>query len=167
LFAEESVRLTVSLFGVHHAFLHHLGVELSHELSKDDWIHIVRQHVQKAPISHLKFLCDVVQNINCAFPVPQFPFDQVAQEGRVEDNGEPEDEEEAGDEGEEEEPEPEEDIDLLIDHIDWQHAQGIVGLYCPRETKLLEDALGHPREDTGHWVNPVLRVNLTHKSCHL
>ena len=54
--------------------------------------------------------------------MPQFPFDQVAQEGRVEDNGEPEDEEEAGDEGEEEEPEPEEDIDLLIDHIDWQHA---------------------------------------------
>ena len=26
------------------------------------------------------------------------------------------------DEGEEEEPEPEEDIDLLIHHIDWQHA---------------------------------------------
>ena len=54
--------------------------------------------------------------------MPQFPFDQVAQEGGVEDNGEPEDEEEAGDEGEEEGPEPEEDIDLLIHHIDWQHA---------------------------------------------
>ena len=60
--------------------------------------------------------------------MPQFPLDQVAQEGGVEDDGEPEDEEEAGDEGEEEDPEPEEDIDLLIDHIDWQHAQGIVGL---------------------------------------
>ena len=85
---------------------------------------------------------DIVQNISCAFPakaisltlilhepVPQFPLDQVAQEGCVEDDGEPEDEEEAGDEGEEEEPEPEEDIDLLIDHIDWQHAQGIVGLW--------------------------------------
>ena len=40
-------------------------------------------------------------------------------------------------------------------------------LYCPRETKLLEDALGHPREDTGHWVNPVLRVDLTHKIGYL
>ena len=40
-------------------------------------------------------------------------------------------------------------------------------LYCPRESKLLEDAFGHPGEDAGHWINPVLRVNLTHKSCHL
>ena len=44
------------------------------------------------------------------------------EEGSVEDDGEPEDEEEAGDEGEEEQPEPEEDVDLLIDHVDWQHA---------------------------------------------
>ena len=48
--------------------------------------------------------------------MPQFPLDQVAQDGGVEDDGEPEDEEEAGDDGEEEGPEPEEDIDLLIYH---------------------------------------------------
>merc|ERR1719391_593400 len=119
LLAKESVRLTVSLLGIDHALLHHLGIKLNDKLSEDNWVHVVRQQVQKAPISHLKLVCDIVQNISCAFPVPQFPLDQVAQEGCVEDNGEPEDEEEAGDEGEEEEPEPEEDIDLLIDHIDW------------------------------------------------
>ena len=40
-------------------------------------------------------------------------------------------------------------------------------LNCPRDSKLLEGALGHPGEDAGHWVNTVLGVNLTHKICHL
>ena len=61
-------------------------------------------------------------------PVPQLPLDQVAQEGSVEDDGEPEDEEEAGDEGEEEQPEPEEDVDLLVDDVDGQQAECVVGL---------------------------------------
>ena len=113
--------------------------------------------------------------------MPQLPLDQVAQDGGVGDDAEPEDEEEAGDDGEEEDPEPEEDINLLIYHIDWQHAQGIVGLVgdcswvsfllfshldCPRESKLLEGAFGHPRKDAGHWVDPVLRF-IPNKSCNL
>ena len=46
-----------------------------------------------------------------------------------EDGDQPEAEEDSGPESQSNEPEPEEDIDLLIDHIDWQHAQGIVGLW--------------------------------------
>ena len=47
------------------------------------------------------------------------------------------------------------------------HIWSFAHLYCPRESKLLECAFGHPRKDAGHWVNPVLRVDLAHKSCHL
>ena len=58
----------------------------------------------------------------------QFPLDQIAQKWCVEDDGEPEDDKEGGDDGEEEKPEPEEDVNLLVDHIYRQHAQGIVVL---------------------------------------
>ena len=32
-------------------YYRHLSVELSDKLSKDDWVHVMRQQVQKAPIS--------------------------------------------------------------------------------------------------------------------
>ena len=32
-------------------YFRHLGVELGDKLSKDDWVHVVRKQVQKAPIS--------------------------------------------------------------------------------------------------------------------
>ena len=46
----------------------------------------------------------------------------------VADNGESEDDEETGDESEEKEPEPEEDEDLLVDHVDGQQAECVMGL---------------------------------------
>ena len=124
-------------------------------------------------------MCDIIQNICCPFPardntignqnwattlvavfkpVSQFPFDQVAKERGVEEDGEPEYDEEAGDnrqqeqpepwhllilnwklvlwswcyyssdDGQEEEPKPEEHVDLLVHHVDGQHAQGVVSL---------------------------------------
>ena len=39
-------------------------------------------------------------------PVSQFSLDQVAEERRVEEDGEPEDDKEAGDDGQQEQPEP-------------------------------------------------------------
>ena len=46
----------------------------------------------------------------------------------VADNGESEDDKETGDESEEEQPEPEEDVDLLVDDVDGQQAECVVGL---------------------------------------
>ena len=61
-------------------------------------------------------------------PVPQFPPNESVLERGVADNGESEDDEETGDESEEKEPEPEEDEDLLVDHVDGQQAECVVGL---------------------------------------
>ena len=57
-----------------------------------------------------------------------FALDESAEKGGVEDDGESEDDEEASDEGEHDEPEPEEDVDLLVDGVDGQHAEGVVCL---------------------------------------
>ena len=57
-----------------------------------------------------------------------FPLDESAEKGGVEDDGESEDDKEAGDEGKHDEPEPEEDVDLLVNGVDGQHAEGVVCL---------------------------------------
>ena len=40
-------------------------------------------------------------------------------------------------------------------------------LNCSRGSKLLVGALGHARKDAGHWINPILRIDLTDEGCHL
>ena len=53
------------------------------------------------------------------------------------------DEEDAGDGGDDDEPEPEEDVDLLIDDVEGQHAQAVMSLRGPARPELVEAALGH------------------------
>ena len=41
-------------------YYRHLGVELGDKLSKDDWVHVVRKQVQKAPISLKKVKIHII-----------------------------------------------------------------------------------------------------------
>ena len=47
------------------------------------------------------------------------------------------------DEGDNDEPEPEEDVDLLVDDVEGEHAQRVQLLHRTRRTELVELALGH------------------------
>ena len=49
----------------------------------------------------------------------------------------------AGDDGDNDEPEPEEDVDLLVDDVERQHAERVKLLDGTRGTELVELALGH------------------------
>ena len=53
------------------------------------------------------------------------------------------DEEDAGDGGDDDEPEPEEDVDLLINDVEGQHAQAVMSLRGATRPELVEAALGH------------------------
>ena len=44
-------------------YYRHLGVELGDKLSKDDWVHVVRKQVQKAPISLKKVKVRMIQHL--------------------------------------------------------------------------------------------------------
>ena len=57
-------------------------------------------------------------------------------------------------------PEPQEHVDLLIDHVDRQQAECIMGLYGAGDTKLFIDALGHPWEYARHWICSSHRVRV-------
>ncbi len=80
-------------------------------------------------------------------------------DGRTEKLQRPEGHVEPGDDGQEDEPEPEKDVDLLVHDIHAQHAERVQPLNGARRPVLVEGALGHPGEDPGHGVHPLLRVH--------
>ena len=57
-------------------------------------------------------------------------------------------------------PEPKEDIDFLIEDVDWQDTLGIMALYAPTWSIFMKSALSDPWEDPGHGVCSVLRLLL-------
>ena len=65
---------------------------------------------------------------------------------------------EAGDGDQDDQPEPDEHVQLLVDNVDGKHAERVVGLDGSTGSVLLVQTFCHPREDSGHGVNPVLRV---------
>ena len=64
----------------------------------------------------------------------------------------------AGDDGEDDKPEPEEDVDLLVEDVHAEDAEGVQGHERPGAAILVEGALGHPGEDLRHGVHAVLGV---------
>ena len=75
---------------------------------------------------------------------------------RHRDLDKPEDEVHAGDGGEDEEPEPEEDVDLLVDDVHAENAEGVVVLDRAGASVPVEGALGHLGEDPRHGIDPLL-----------
>ena len=53
----------------------------------------------------------------------------------------------SGDDGNDNEPEPEENINLLVDNVQWQYAQCVKLLDCSGGTKLVELTLCHLRTE--------------------
>ncbi len=67
--------------------------------------------------------------------------------GRESDDCEHVQEVHGGQDGQEDEPEPQEDVDLLVDDVEGQHAHGVVLLDRAGGTVLVEVALGHPKKE--------------------
>ena len=58
------------------------------------------------------------------------------------DDGDAVEEEDAGDGGHQDKPEPEEDIDLLVNNVQWQHAEAVVSLGGAAWSILVKTAFG-------------------------
>ena len=69
----------------------------------------------------------------------QVPVPDVGQE----ELGQPEDQVDSGDDRQDDEPEPEEDVDLLVDNVHAQHAEGVEPLDGAGASELVEGALSH------------------------
>ena len=79
-----------------------------------------------------------------------------------EDGEEPVDQPDTGDRGQEDEPEVEEDVDLLIDDVQRENTQSVVGLDGAGWSVLTKSTLRDLREDSVHRVHPGVEVLLGH-----
>ena len=116
------------------------------------------EHVEKEPVAHFGLADDGVDDF--AVDEPEADVEQVGPHARRQDDDEPVEEDEGCEEAEDEEPEPEEDVDLLVDDVQRQDAEGVVLLHLAGRAELVESALGHAREDVDHRVDPLLLIAL-------
>jgi len=78
----------------------------------------------------------------------------------------PIDQRQAASSREERQPEPQDDKDLLVHHVERQHAQRVVGLNGAGRTERVNRAFGHFRKQPGHGVDPVARVLFRNQRGH-
>lgn len=148
------------VLSVHEVFagVAELLAELVHHLLEDDRVHVLTEHVEQEPVAHLRLAHDRVDHF--AVDEPEADVEQVGAHPRAQDDDEPVEEHERREEAEDEEPEPQEDVDLFVDHVERQDAEGVVLLHLAGRAELVESALGHARENVDHRVDALLLVAL-------
>lgn len=62
--------------------------------------------------------------------------------------------------GQNDEPEPQENVDLLVQNVECQQAQGVMFLNAARRSILVERAFGETRKDLYHRIRSVLLVHV-------
>ena len=129
-----------------------------HDLLENNTVDVLTQHVEEEPIAHLALFDDGVDDL--ALDESEADVQEVGTHPGTDDYHESVDDHQGREDPEDEKPEPQEDVDLLVDNVQREYAQGVVFLHFARSTKLVERALRHPRKDVDHWVQPVLLVAL-------
>ena len=130
--------------------------QLVYDLLEDHRVHVLPEHVEEEPVAHLGLLDDDVDAL--LLYEPESDVEQIGPHpGRDYDDDAVKDDH-GCEAAQDQEPEPEEDVDLLIDDIDGQDAEGIVALNVSRRAKLVEGAFGHAREYVDDRVHPVFFV---------
>ena len=61
-----------------------------------------------------------------------------------------------GEKSEYKEPEPDEDVDLLVDNVEWKNAEGVVLLDVAGRAELVERAFRHAGEHVDHGIDTIL-----------
>ncbi len=120
-------------------------------------IYVLAEHVEQEPVTHLRLLYDDVDALLLDEAEP-YEKEVGSHAGRDYDDEAVEDDQCRHDR-QQEEVEPQEDVDLLVDYVDGQYAEGVVALNVARGAELVEGALGHAREDVDDWIDSVFVVS--------
>ena len=118
-----------------------LVVQVPDELPVDQGIDVLAELVQHEPVAQLEGPADahhLARLLHLAARV-----EQRGAHVRQEAGAHPVGHLDGGDDGEDHEPEPEEDVDLLVDDVERQHAETVEALHCARRSKLVEGAFCH------------------------
>lgn len=130
--------------------------ELLQHVPKYNRINVLAQHVEQEPVAHL---APTHQQVNGVLShEPEAHAQQVHAHARREYDYDPVNDRHERQASEDDEPEPEEHVDLLVDDVEGQDADGVVALDFAGDAVFVEGALGHSREDEDHGVDAVLLV---------
>ncbi len=132
--------------------------QLVYDVLEDDRVYVLAHQVDEEPVADVGLPNDHLDALPLDPPIAE-PEDEGPDVGR-EDDHDAVDEDEEAEQAQEEQPEPDEDVDLLVDNVQRQDAQGIVLLYVAGRSELVERALGHPREDVDHGIDAILLVSI-------
>lgn len=127
-----------------------------HNLFEYQSIDVLAQHVEEEPVPHLALPDYGVDDF--LVDEAEAQTQEVGPHARTEDDHEAVQQHEEREEHQQQKPKPEEDVDLLVDDVDGEDAQGVVLLQLPRGAELTEGALGHAREHEDHGIYPHLLV---------
>jgi len=130
-----------------------LWLDLLKDVLDDEWVDVlgdlVEQEEVSQPLKGTVVILDEtgVDNILAHLTIGP-SVDHIHPHLVREDGEEPVDEPDARDGGEKYKPEVEKHVDLLVDDVKWENAEGVMLLKGPRWTKLLECALRHLWKDS-------------------
>lgn len=130
--------------------------QLMHDLFEDHVVHILSQHVEQKPISHLTLLDDGVDDIFLDESEPN--EEQIGPHLGTDDDDHSVDDHEGRQTPQNQEPEPQEDVDLLVDNIERQDAEGVMLFHFARGTELVKRAFGHTGKHVDHGIQSILLI---------
>lgn len=95
-----------------------------YDIFEDDWVDVLTEQVDEKPIADEALADDHIDTFALDSPIAHAEHEGPDVWG--EDDGNAIHEGEEGEDAEEQKPEPDENVDFLVDNVEWQYAQGIV-----------------------------------------
>ncbi len=128
------------------------------DVLEDDGVNVLAQQVDEEPVAHIALGHDHLDALALDAAVAHAQGEGA--NVRAEHDGEAVDQHQEGQQPQEEQPEPDEDVNLLVDNVERQDAEGVVLLNVARRAKLVKGALGHSREDIDHGIDAIFLITV-------
>jgi hypothetical protein len=147
-----------------HAVAHQELTHTANDLLKSQRVDVFAKLQQHEPVTDVTVVVDLVERPEVTGPCHH--ADDVQTTNWRQERDSPVDELQKRHDRDENEPKPQHDENLLVDDVQWQHAETVKLFDAARRTELLERALGDLGKDPGHGVGPLLVVHVD-KGQHL
>ena len=98
--------------------------QLVENIFEDYLVNILAEEVEQEPVAHRRLFHHHLHALRLHPPVAQ--LEQVGPEGGGQAEAEPVDHHQGGEAGQAQHPEPEEDVDLLVEDVEWKDTESVM-----------------------------------------
>lgn len=128
-----------------------------YDFFENDGVNVLPKHVEQKPVTHLSFFDDDVD----AFFLDESEADEEqigSHPGRENDNRSVQDHRQSQS-AQNEEPEPQKHVNLFVDNVYGQNAEGVVTFDISGSAEFVKSALGHSRKNVNDWIDSIFFVS--------